>query len=515
MKPESVEELRKVACYRDNIEAWSKLYRLTLATNSISTEFIFNLDETPLHFHYHSSSKVIKDANSSQTPAVVKQPRLPNSTLTMTICMDGTALPSQFLWPAARTPPEFCSLTQAQVVLFSAKTGWQTKATLRKYVENVIIPRIEEKRRLLGKQTSKALLLLDGHTSRQQSALLAKCAAHNLILLTIPAHTSNKIQPLDCGVNSVLKKKLRVCMAEQVRPFVFSVIVMTVLFSVLFRQDHSIHNTIWKWHNCSPIWNRAKQGVRLPTKAVRGHVPSHPRSTHTFNDNQIISSSWAVFTPPSSTAARLSDFGEVAVITTATPSRFFTDLRSGAHGPVGHCIHRRKREMAILVETRSSTECQEGLLIIWAEKAGQKSNSCRSKSPGLCIFDLILGFFFSHSIISFRLSSFHSTLSRYISRLDSLEGFFSFISTSGSSFFVSSTITSSSCSITISHPIVEFAFDFFIVPPTHSSHLFFSLFAIIIISSFCISLSPQEITSLARFHVRLGRKHLLTQSIIC
>ena len=53
-----------------------------------------------------------------------------------------------------------------------------------------------------------ALLFLDGHSSRSSLVALEWLVLNNVIAVTIPAHTSHVLQPMDTGVNGVFKSSL-------------------------------------------------------------------------------------------------------------------------------------------------------------------------------------------------------------------------------------------------------------------------------------------------------------------
>ncbi|KAH7815378.1 uncharacterized protein MONOS_16454 [Monocercomonoides exilis] len=54
-----------------------------------------------------------------------------------------------------------------------------------------------------------ALIILDGHSSRQNLQLWLQFASENVDVVVIPAHTSHILQPLDLGPNAVLKSQLK------------------------------------------------------------------------------------------------------------------------------------------------------------------------------------------------------------------------------------------------------------------------------------------------------------------
>jgi hypothetical protein len=65
----------------------------------------------------------------------------------------------------------------------------------------------EVNKRRQGKKV-RALLLLDAHSSRANSATLEALSAADIDCVTIPAHTSHVLQPLDLTVNGTFKSEL-------------------------------------------------------------------------------------------------------------------------------------------------------------------------------------------------------------------------------------------------------------------------------------------------------------------
>jgi hypothetical protein len=78
-----------------------------------------------------------------------------------------------------------------------------------KTIMNTIIVEIQRKKEDCKLLSSKALIILDSHASRNCPSLWTLLKERGIDLLTLPSHSSHKIQPLDRGVNAILKEKLR------------------------------------------------------------------------------------------------------------------------------------------------------------------------------------------------------------------------------------------------------------------------------------------------------------------
>ena len=87
--------------------------------------------------------------------------------------------------------------------------GWITEDIFVGWVQKVLVPHVEAKRQHLNKPDARALLWLDGHTSRASSVALELMQSHNICCATIPGHTSHIVQPLDNGIFNIFKKELK------------------------------------------------------------------------------------------------------------------------------------------------------------------------------------------------------------------------------------------------------------------------------------------------------------------
>ena len=60
----------------------------------------------------------------------------------------------------------------------------------------------------MNRMSTAILFIMDGHVSRLNLSFIKECRKNNIVVLLLPAHTSNCTQPLDNGVNGVFKQTL-------------------------------------------------------------------------------------------------------------------------------------------------------------------------------------------------------------------------------------------------------------------------------------------------------------------
>jgi hypothetical protein len=70
---------------------------------------------------------------------------------------------------------------------------------------NNFIEDVKKKRKSLNNENIKALLILDGHSTRMQIDLWKSLKELNVDVLCLPSHTSNVTQPLDASPNGRFK----------------------------------------------------------------------------------------------------------------------------------------------------------------------------------------------------------------------------------------------------------------------------------------------------------------------
>lgn len=85
-------------------------------------------------------------------------------------------------------------------------TGWINNQEFKDAIFQKLIPHINVTREKL--QGRRALLLLDGHSTRLQREIWVELNKKNIDVLCIPAHTSNFTQSLDLCVNGQFKRLL-------------------------------------------------------------------------------------------------------------------------------------------------------------------------------------------------------------------------------------------------------------------------------------------------------------------
>ena len=131
------------------------------------------------------------------------QSRLPKGgelvTVVNTISAGGAVLPPLFLFPRVNYREHFIRGGPVGSIGGATRTGWINTETFVGYMDHFIHhTRCTPER--------KVLLILDNHEAHISLAAVDKAKANGVALLTIPPHTSHRLQPLDTAIYGPYKR---------------------------------------------------------------------------------------------------------------------------------------------------------------------------------------------------------------------------------------------------------------------------------------------------------------------
>ena len=93
-----------------------------------------------------------------------------------------------------------------------SENGWTTDEIGLRWLQNLFVPAIQGR-----KQGRYQLLILDGHSSHLTPQFDRICSENDIIPICMPAHSSHRLQPLDVGCFSVLKRSYGALVEQQMR----------------------------------------------------------------------------------------------------------------------------------------------------------------------------------------------------------------------------------------------------------------------------------------------------------
>lgn len=198
-KSEGVSYARNQGMNKADVGAYFENLERTLNDNDLLSKpgHIYNMDESglqlnnrPGHVLAEKGSKAVAMSTSTEK----------GETITVIGCCnaEGNFLPPACIMKGQRKKPEFeDGMPPGSVVYMSQKSAYITSEIFLEWMKSHFLPR---------KPDGKVLLLLDGHSTHCNSVKMLEFANDNdIILLSMPSHTSHYLQPLDVAVFKSLK----------------------------------------------------------------------------------------------------------------------------------------------------------------------------------------------------------------------------------------------------------------------------------------------------------------------
>lgn len=160
---------------------------------------IFNVDETGVTIVQHKMAKVLCRKGQKQVGGISSAER--GGLVTLVFCMSaaGVFVPPLFIFPRVNMKKELEDRAPPGSIFGAHKSGWIQLHLFTKWFQHFldfVKPSKEQ----------PVVLILDGHFSHTRNLDVIKMAKDSgVILISIPPHSSHKIQPLDVGFMSPFK----------------------------------------------------------------------------------------------------------------------------------------------------------------------------------------------------------------------------------------------------------------------------------------------------------------------
>lgn len=185
---------------KEDVDNFFTLLETTMDQNHYSANNVYNVDETGISVVPAKMPEVLAKKGKRQIAATTSAER--GSTVTCIMCMSasGTYVPPMMIFPRKRDHPLLMKGAPPGAIHACHPSGWIQTDLFTKWFKHFL-------NHVKPSATSPVLLVLDGHSSHTRNIELIDLArANNVQLLSLPPHSSHKIQPLDRTFMSPFKK---------------------------------------------------------------------------------------------------------------------------------------------------------------------------------------------------------------------------------------------------------------------------------------------------------------------
>ncbi|XP_015910948.1 uncharacterized protein [Parasteatoda tepidariorum] len=196
-QPESTSLSRATAFNKTTVREFFNNLHCILEKKKFGPEAIFNVDETGITT-VHKSRKIIAMKGEKQVSQVTSAERGTLVTMCCGISAIGTSIPPFLVFPRVHVKEIMTRGGPLGMQAAAHPSGWMTAENFQLYLHHFI-------KFSKCSKDKEVLIILDNHESHISVKGLQLCKDHGITLLTLPPHTSHKLQPLDKTVFSPFK----------------------------------------------------------------------------------------------------------------------------------------------------------------------------------------------------------------------------------------------------------------------------------------------------------------------
>lgn len=187
--PESTSLGRSTAFNKNNVDQFFANLKQVLTNHQYGPESIYNVDETGLTT-VHKPGRIISIKGEKQVAKVTSGERGTLVTVCCAISAIGSFIPPFFIFPRHRVTDAMSKGAPPGSHVVAHPSGWMTRENFEVFLKHFI-------KFSKASREHRVLLVLDNHDSHITPNGINLCRQNGITLLTLPPHTSHKLQPLD------------------------------------------------------------------------------------------------------------------------------------------------------------------------------------------------------------------------------------------------------------------------------------------------------------------------------
>jgi hypothetical protein len=188
----------------EQIYAWFVKVERHLSEKNLShilldPDRVFNGDET-LVLLDPETREVLALKGSKDVYQIEQAAAKQNITTMFTFTASGRVLPPMLVYPYKRVPADVCESVPREWGIGKSERGWMTSKLFISYIENIVVPFLEEKKTPLP-----VIYFVDGHGSHLTYEVSRCCEENQIILICLYPNSTHIMQPADVAAFKPLK----------------------------------------------------------------------------------------------------------------------------------------------------------------------------------------------------------------------------------------------------------------------------------------------------------------------
>lgn len=196
-KPEGTSLNRINAFNKDEVALYFRNLEEVFSKHKFQEDRIYNVDETGINT-VQKPERILATKGCKQVGGVTSWERGKNVTVICCCSAAGSYIPPMFIYPRQRMSPLLSKGGPIGAIYGCSPNGWSNEDLFYEWLKH------------FGKHakpsvTDPVLLLLDNHGSHISMDIYEYCRKNGIVMVTIPPHTSHRLQPLDLSFFSSLK----------------------------------------------------------------------------------------------------------------------------------------------------------------------------------------------------------------------------------------------------------------------------------------------------------------------
>ena len=197
-QPQGTSVARAVGFNKPQVQRFFDLFKEVLESHGCQPSRVWNMDETGLTT-VQEPGRVIAPKGFRQVGKITSAERGVLVTLICACNAAGVFLPPMYIFPRKRMPDTLMKDAPPQAVGYANPSGWTDEELFPKWLEHFTS--------ITNCSTeNRHVVLLDGHHSHKSLQAIEYCRDHGIELITLPPHSTHKLQPLDRCYFKSLKK---------------------------------------------------------------------------------------------------------------------------------------------------------------------------------------------------------------------------------------------------------------------------------------------------------------------